>query len=842
MVYHLFKSTDNHINLKRVKTFILVILSLGLIYRGTRMYIMSCDQFFCYAILVGVYLIGYYIWSKFNLRCYELSTFIIGLFIFIKCFLIRLSFYGSLVDFITGLFVIAIVQFASVKIVNSKLYAGIIAAGSSIFLGFFTMAAFYVRSVGNPGMPFGEEVQAIMQTNPQEALEFVQTLFTSKQLFMGACILAFYMFLIYRVSVKNSTNVKFNRLQKIFIAGSVVMLCGVNYSLGVTQSIMAPIYSLVQGYSKSMEQMRYYQELRSNNSNIVATKESKGETYVVVIGESANKRHMSAYGYFRNTTPWLESLRENENAIFMENAYASYVHTVPALLNALTAANQYNQKVNFIEPSIVEVAKAAGFRTYWFSNQNRYGLIDNPLTIVADQADEVYWTPTSNRGPDGELVKLLDKKLSNLNPETNNLIIVHLIGSHESYIKRLPEGYNTSWQENGIEYFGDIAKDSDYMKSAVDPYDATIKYTDENLEKIYDLIKSRVNDLSAFVYVSDHGQDVFGRMNHNAATFNFEMARIPMITLISDNWKRRNEGMFEQMKLHSMSPYTTDCFYDYLVGLSGISTEIYEKEKDLTSESYNLTWDNSMIMWTDKNLQLQFYSKSSPHNLSEDTAKIRTDNLKYLFTESDKNYLAVACDSIGSVYEALDSGFHGVEINITPTEDKIMMGHYPELVLNMTFDEWLRLVHKKKIQYIWLDVKFKSPELIAHTLDELERLDKVYNLLVENHTGVERFYQPRADEMMTIKEYASAVSGVVMRQNANNISFWAEGYPFINSEVAPLFYRNIKFATFALPGFPTITDSMFKQNIENYTHRNILNDTRTKYVLIEPATIFYIKI
>lgn len=37
--------------------------------------------------------------------------------------------------------------------------------------------------------------------------------------------------------------------------------------------------------------------------------------YVLVIGESQNKMHMSAYGYGRETTPWLDSMKNDEHTV-----------------------------------------------------------------------------------------------------------------------------------------------------------------------------------------------------------------------------------------------------------------------------------------------------------------------------------------------------------------------------------------------------------------------------------------------------------------------------------------------------------------------------------------------
>lgn len=63
--------------------------------------------------------------------------------------------------------------------------------------------------------------------------------------------------------------------------------------------------------------------------------------FVLVIGESENKNFMSVYGYQKPTTPYLNRLKNSKNAIFFSEAHSNYVNTVPALVYALSAKNQY---------------------------------------------------------------------------------------------------------------------------------------------------------------------------------------------------------------------------------------------------------------------------------------------------------------------------------------------------------------------------------------------------------------------------------------------------------------------------------------------------------------------
>ena len=53
--------------------------------------------------------------------------------------------------------------------------------------------------------------------------------------------------------------------------------------------------------------------------------------YVLVIGESQSKGHMSAYGYHRPTTPCFNQSKTSMALLLFDNAYSCHSHTVPVL-------------------------------------------------------------------------------------------------------------------------------------------------------------------------------------------------------------------------------------------------------------------------------------------------------------------------------------------------------------------------------------------------------------------------------------------------------------------------------------------------------------------------------
>lgn len=621
-------------------------------------------------------------------------------FLFAKKYYVNVSFISAISDVIFVYSIAGLLKIIVDKIFYSKSVSCLFSLIGCIVYGVITLGAVYMRHLDTKTL-MQDELFALFQTNVRESKEFLASFFSTQELIGIAFAIIVSGIIIYMILSRNKKYEHYH-FKQIVVLIILSIICSM-YA-GVGQSIFAPIFVLADGYRKNISQMQYYQALRDKNI-IKAQKMGghKGETYVFVIGESGNKRHYSSYGYFRDTTPWLASFRGSSNAVFLENAYASFVHTVPSLMKALTSANQYNKELDFSAPSIIEVAKAAGFKTYWFSNQNKSSLVDNPLTVLADKADVVSFTPRT--GLDEELISLISDKLVDLGE--NNIIFVHIIGSHADYKTRIPRDYDTNFKESGEEYLGNHARDKDFVNNILNPYDASTKYTDANLRKIYETIYSKVPDLSAFVYMPDHGEDVYGKKFHNASIFTYEMARIPVFTLFSNDYKKKYPEKFNALNANREQVFTSDLLFDLFMGLTDIKSNLYVPKFDLSSPMYSLNWQNAMTMWTDTSLQADLYAKVKERRIADDQEHIKRENISYLKKTSgvENKFLALHTDAVGATIEAIQEGFPGIEINVTAKDGKLMMGHGPEKIYPLSFDDFLSKIPLKNINRIWLDLK-----------------------------------------------------------------------------------------------------------------------------------------
>lgn len=316
-------------------------------------------------------------------------------------------------------------------------------------------------------------------------------------------------------------------------------------------------------------------------------------TVIFIIGESASRDYMHIYtpGFPYDDTPWMEEMTKNPGFILYQNTYSSWTQTVPVLERALTEKSQYNDKEFFESASLLDVAKKIGYKTYWFSNQGRYGQFDSAITMVAKTADEAEWTDDSytfTSKYDEELLPYLTR----IDPHANNFIVLHLMGSHIYYNNRYPG----EWAK-----FESAAGDS--TMTSAPSYANSVLYTDHILKEIFDYAQKNLN-LRAMVYFSDHGENL--KISHNPDVFKFDMVKIPFFIYLSPEYRAAFPRRSEILASRREAYFTNDMMYDTVCGLLGAPSNRYDPLQDFSSPSYGFTRETLTTMF-------------GMHRLTEDT-------------------------------------------------------------------------------------------------------------------------------------------------------------------------------------------------------------------------------
>lgn len=306
---------------------------------------------------------------------------------------------------------------------------------------------------------------ALAQTTPAEAIEYAS--YRGNKFIIGIVILILSLLAINILisSLKNKVPSKNNKNVIVSIIAIIGTICACKTSSNyITYPVIDAAISIKE-YNSFKEGISQ-REIGTKQQLQSIPKQGDEGLFVVVIGESQTKTHMSAYGYERNTTPWLKSKLKSDNFIVLQNAFSCYVSTVSALSHALTAANQYSSLPLAEAPSIIEIANASGYETWWLSNQNKFGVWDTPTTIIANQAEHKNWINTSV----GEAIRsqFFDVELINLInqiPETpkKKLVFLHTLGCHSTYKSRYPTSFQIWKNNNKIDYYDNANYYQDFL-------------------------------------------------------------------------------------------------------------------------------------------------------------------------------------------------------------------------------------------------------------------------------------------------------------------------------------------------------------------------------------------
>lgn len=413
-------------------------------------------------------------------------------------------------------------------------------------------------------------VMAVLQTNSAEAAEYIKDRIGSLSV-----LLALLYFVFIAVWAKFASQISVKKHSWKTIAGMAVFLVlNVFLVFRTNDNFVTSIFRETVDYQKNYNEFARQKEIRKKNLSRIMLQNNTGKKgiYVLVIGESQNPNRMSAYGYKLKTTPWLDSIKNEPNVLLFPHAYACQVQTVPALTYALTAKNQYNSLKLKQAVSLIDVAKAAGYRTIWLSNQVRYGGWGTPVTVIAEEADQKIWI-NSHQGNtldteyyDGKLVN----SLQDIKRSDKMLIVVHLMGNHSSYHSRYPVEFDR---------FKEQGKRSEY--------DNSILYNDHVMEQMLGEV-SRWPGFQGLLYFSDHGEAIELDLGHNPGTFVFEMTYIPMYMYFSPAYLKENEKTFRILRAAQTHYFTNDLIFNTMLGIMDIRNDaFYEAENDLTATEYN---------------------------------------------------------------------------------------------------------------------------------------------------------------------------------------------------------------------------------------------------------------
>ncbi|OAM51423.1 hypothetical protein A7981_07935 [Methylovorus sp. MM2] len=448
---------------------------------------------------------------------------------------------------------------------------------------------------------FSQSVMFIMfESNMAEAGEYLSNYF-SWYLILGILIYSAVAYLLWKrirpvyLPLNRSIAVSVTILTILFIYPVFSQKISKNLSfeqaIEKVQDRMEPAvpWQIVVGYLNYRRQLSNMEVLLEKNAKIPPLKNLTNAmadtpaTLILVIGESTNRQRMSLYGYGRKTTPHLDSMRD-DLAVFTD-VVSPRPYTIEVLQQVLTFGDQEHPDLYLTQPSLLNMMKQAGYKTYWITNQQTMTKRNTMLTTFSQQTDEQYYL-NNNRNQDAKqydesVLAPLEKVLQQ--PAPHKFIVVHLLGTHMNYKYRYPDTYKKFEDRNGVPEW---VKDGDQL-AFYNSYDNAVLYNDFVISSI---IKQLAADApnSLLLYLSDHGEEVYDTLGlnfqgRNEASPLATMYTIPFIIWTSKAWKEKHP--FNDPAILNRPYGSADLIYTW-ADLVGLNFEEFDASKSIINSKF----------------------------------------------------------------------------------------------------------------------------------------------------------------------------------------------------------------------------------------------------------------
>lgn len=276
------------------------------------------------------------------------------------------------------------------------------------------------------------------------------------------------------------------------------------------------------------------------------------EAYVLVVGESARPDHFGIYGYPRDTTPRLRSMKRLVAFEDVVSQSSLTKDSVPLILTrgVVDAAGRTAH-----ERSVVSAFKEVGFATYWLSVHQR-DTFTGAINRYSNEADVQRFY---ERRHDEALIEHAARALEDTKAR-KIFLVLHMLGSHFEYRNRYPRRHD---------FFG--ADRGDARQRMINAYDNTIRYTDHVLGRLVSLLERRAG-IKGLIFVSDHGEnlrdderDLLGHMFGNE----YDLP-VPMLFWYSSEYGERFPERVQQARHHERRPVSTRSVFHTTLDMAGI--------------------------------------------------------------------------------------------------------------------------------------------------------------------------------------------------------------------------------------------------------------------------------
>jgi glucan phosphoethanolaminetransferase (alkaline phosphatase superfamily) len=312
------------------------------------------------------------------------------------------------------------------------------------------------------------------------------------------------------------------------------------------------------------------------------------ETFVLIIGESARRSSLSAYGYQRETSPRLDAwLKERpEQVALYQDAITPSAFTKASVMSIYSPLLiQEELSALHSRPGLAKIFRGSGFNTLYVTTRPKYDIRNMLSTFQDDAEQKTYLTTHLKRAFDEETLPVMQCFIDS--KPGKRLIILHLMGSHRDYADQYP-GTRRQF------------KSGDKM---LDTYDDSILYSDHVMHELIDNLSARPEPMFV-LYVSDHGENLNdmkdGYYGHGAKVLTRYDLQVPFVMYFNKSFIEKRPEAYALLRARSTEPVCHDYIAHTFMGLAGISDPfVYRSRLDLCSAAFQ----GCPRIITDENMQ-----------------------------------------------------------------------------------------------------------------------------------------------------------------------------------------------------------------------------------------------
>ncbi len=349
-------------------------------------------------------------------------------------------------------------------------------------------------------------------------------------------------------------------------------------------------WQLAVGYVQYRRQLDSMKKLLEQNAalpplqNLQDNNDNGPRTLVLVLGESTTREHMHLYGYPRQTTPNLDALAASGNLTVFQNVVSPRPYTIEVMQQILTFGDEENPDKFLTQPTLINLMKQAGYKTFWITNQQTMTKRNTMLTTFSQQADEQVYLNNQRKqnASQHDEVVLPPFEQALQDPAQKKFIVVHLLGTHMDYDYRYPEDFARFKDRDDVP-----AVLPDDHAETYNSYDNAVLYNDfvvSSLIKRYAAADSH----GFLLYLSDHGEEVYSSGQHDRLGRNENDPTRPMYTVPFLLWATPSWQQAHPRDLQAMAsrPYSSSHLIHTWSDLAGLSYDLYEPAKSLVGEQF----------------------------------------------------------------------------------------------------------------------------------------------------------------------------------------------------------------------------------------------------------------